>query len=94
MLVNNNKYGDDYGLHLSSLRLQYTLDGDVVFRFIHASVLITEVFIQSDNNDKSESESCKSPTPVLFNDDARRISIRHCEILKSITLNVLARSQG
>ncbi|GKB29979.1 hypothetical protein Tco_0869380 [Tanacetum coccineum] len=39
-------------------------------------------------------ESCKSPTVVLFDDDIRRISIRHCEILKSITLNVLAKSQG
>ncbi|GJR87026.1 hypothetical protein Tco_0211037 [Tanacetum coccineum] len=24
-------------------------------------------------------ESCKSPTAVLFDDDTRRISIRHCE---------------
>ncbi|GKD55464.1 hypothetical protein Tco_1288851 [Tanacetum coccineum] len=35
-----------------------------------------------------------SPTAVLFDVDTRRISIRHCEILKSITLNVLARLQG
>ncbi|GJS45074.1 hypothetical protein Tco_0595195 [Tanacetum coccineum] len=39
-------------------------------------------------------ESRKSPTAVLFKDNTGRISIRHCEILKSITLNVLARSQG
>ncbi|GJS12189.1 hypothetical protein Tco_0368985 [Tanacetum coccineum] len=39
-------------------------------------------------------ESRKSPTVVLFDDDIGRISIRHCEILKSITLNVLSRSQG
>ncbi|GKE42698.1 hypothetical protein Tco_1469982, partial [Tanacetum coccineum] len=39
-------------------------------------------------------EFCKSPTAVLFDVDTGRISIRHCEILKSITLNVLARSQG
>ncbi|GJS16748.1 hypothetical protein Tco_0411220 [Tanacetum coccineum] len=37
-------------------------------------------------------ESHKLPTAVLFNVDTSRISIRHCEILKSITLNVLARS--
>ncbi|GJW88999.1 hypothetical protein Tco_0164339 [Tanacetum coccineum] len=37
-------------------------------------------------------ESRKSPTVVLFDVDTGRISIRHCEILKSITLNVLARS--
>ncbi|GJR02043.1 hypothetical protein Tco_0525027 [Tanacetum coccineum] len=35
-------------------------------------------------------ESRKSPTAVMFDDDTGRISIRHCEILKSITLNVLA----
>ncbi|GJU77563.1 hypothetical protein Tco_1274633 [Tanacetum coccineum] len=39
-------------------------------------------------------ESRKSPTAVLFDDDNGRISIRHCEILKSINLNVLAVSQG
>ncbi|GJR10378.1 hypothetical protein Tco_0793030 [Tanacetum coccineum] len=39
-------------------------------------------------------ESRKSPTVVLFDVDTGRISIRHCEMLKSITLNVLARSQG
>ncbi|GKD13043.1 hypothetical protein Tco_1197450 [Tanacetum coccineum] len=38
--------------------------------------------------------SLKSPTAVLFDVDTRRISIRHSEMLKSITLNVLARSQG
>ncbi|GJR40989.1 zf-CCHC domain-containing protein [Tanacetum coccineum] len=32
-------------------------------------------------------ESCKSPTVVLFDVGNGRISIRHCEILKSITLN-------
>ncbi|GJS15103.1 hypothetical protein Tco_0409575 [Tanacetum coccineum] len=37
-------------------------------------------------------ESHKSPTTVLFYVDTGRISIRHYEILKSITLNVLARS--
>ncbi|GJR51369.1 hypothetical protein Tco_1401890 [Tanacetum coccineum] len=37
-------------------------------------------------------ESHKSPTAVLFDVDTGRISIRHCKILKSITLNVLARS--
>ncbi|GJW33047.1 hypothetical protein Tco_0053079 [Tanacetum coccineum] len=39
-------------------------------------------------------ESRKSPTAVLFDVDTGRISIHHCDILKSITLNVLARSQG
>ncbi|GJW85197.1 hypothetical protein Tco_0158342 [Tanacetum coccineum] len=38
-------------------------------------------------------ESRKSPTAVLFDDDTGRISIRHCCILKSITLNVMAISQ-
>ncbi|GKA51487.1 hypothetical protein Tco_0744683 [Tanacetum coccineum] len=37
-------------------------------------------------------ESRKSPTVVLFDVDSGRISIRHSEILKNITLNVLARS--
>ncbi|GKB88932.1 hypothetical protein Tco_0961204 [Tanacetum coccineum] len=32
-----------------------------------------------------------SPTIVLFDVDIGRIYIRHCEMLKSITLNVLAR---
>ncbi|GKB32241.1 hypothetical protein Tco_0871642, partial [Tanacetum coccineum] len=31
-----------------------------------------------------------SPTAVLFDVDTERISIHHCEIQKSITLNVLA----
>ncbi|GJU45490.1 hypothetical protein Tco_1202756 [Tanacetum coccineum] len=35
-------------------------------------------------------ESRKSTTAVLFDDDSGRISIHHYEILKSITLNVLA----
>ncbi|GJT54540.1 hypothetical protein Tco_0989594 [Tanacetum coccineum] len=35
-------------------------------------------------------ESRKLPTAMLFDDDTGRISIRHYEILKSITLNVLA----
>ncbi|GKC98115.1 hypothetical protein Tco_1168390, partial [Tanacetum coccineum] len=33
-------------------------------------------------------ESRKSPTVVVFDVDTGRISIRHCEMLKSITLNV------
>ncbi|GJW50627.1 hypothetical protein Tco_0091978 [Tanacetum coccineum] len=33
-----------------------------------------------------------SPTAVMFDVDTGRISICHCKILKSITLNVLARS--
>ncbi|GJX61987.1 hypothetical protein Tco_0294887 [Tanacetum coccineum] len=37
-------------------------------------------------------ESRKSPTTVLFDVDTGRISIRHCKILKSTTINVLARS--
>ncbi|GJU46410.1 hypothetical protein Tco_1203676 [Tanacetum coccineum] len=39
-------------------------------------------------------ESCKLPIAELFDIDSGRISICHCEILKSVTLNVLARSQG
>ncbi|GJU67745.1 hypothetical protein Tco_1254004 [Tanacetum coccineum] len=39
-------------------------------------------------------ESRKSPTAELFEVDSGRISIRHCGMLKSITLNVLAESQG
>ncbi|GJU20275.1 hypothetical protein Tco_1153617 [Tanacetum coccineum] len=39
-------------------------------------------------------ESHKSPTAELFDVDSGRISIRHYEILKSITLNVLAKSKG
>ncbi|GKC59564.1 hypothetical protein Tco_1087162 [Tanacetum coccineum] len=39
-------------------------------------------------------ESRKSPTTELFEVDSGRISIRHCGMLKSITLNVLAESQG
>ncbi|GKC22290.1 desumoylating isopeptidase 1 [Tanacetum coccineum] len=38
--------------------------------------------------------SHKSPTAVLFDVDTGRISIHHCEVLKSITQKVLARSQG
>ncbi|GKD10190.1 hypothetical protein Tco_1189875, partial [Tanacetum coccineum] len=38
--------------------------------------------------------SRKSPTAELFKVDSGRISIRHCRMLKSITLNVLAESQG
>nr|GEV36568.1 retrotransposon protein, putative, Ty3-gypsy subclass [Tanacetum cinerariifolium] len=38
--------------------------------------------------------SRKSPTVELIEVNSGRISIRYCEILKSITLNVLARSQG
>ncbi|GJR10636.1 hypothetical protein Tco_0793288 [Tanacetum coccineum] len=44
--------------------------------------------------DDLDRESRKSPTAELFDIDSGRISIRHCEVLKSITLNVLARSQG
>ncbi|GKB85208.1 hypothetical protein Tco_0957480 [Tanacetum coccineum] len=44
------------------------------------------------NSKKLEGESQKSPTTVLFDVDTGKISIRHCEILKSISLNVLARS--
>ncbi|GJW94435.1 MADS-box protein SOC1-like protein [Tanacetum coccineum] len=39
-------------------------------------------------------ESRKSPIAELFEVDSRRISIRHYGMLKSITLNVLAESQG
>ncbi|GJV14267.1 hypothetical protein Tco_1359590 [Tanacetum coccineum] len=39
-------------------------------------------------------KSRKLPTAVLFDVDTRRISIRHCEMLKSTTMNVLARSHG
>ncbi|GJR14570.1 hypothetical protein Tco_0797222 [Tanacetum coccineum] len=39
-------------------------------------------------------ESRKSPTAELFEVDSGRISIRHCGMLKNITLNVLAESQG
>ncbi|GJS37104.1 hypothetical protein Tco_0535486 [Tanacetum coccineum] len=52
-------------------------------------VLITGMS-QSRQHNKSES----SPTAVLFDLDIGRISIRHSEMLKSTTLNVLARSQG
>ncbi|GKE67108.1 hypothetical protein Tco_1521269, partial [Tanacetum coccineum] len=45
---------------------------------------------QSRQHDKSES----SPTAVLLDFDTGRISIRQYEMLKSTTLNVLARSQG
>ncbi|GJY13855.1 hypothetical protein Tco_0383164 [Tanacetum coccineum] len=38
--------------------------------------------------------SRKSPTAMLFDVDTGRISIRHCEMLKRTTLNVLARSRG
>ncbi|GJW43775.1 hypothetical protein Tco_0072574 [Tanacetum coccineum] len=38
--------------------------------------------------------SHKSPTTVLFDVDTGKISVRHCDMLKSTTLNVLARSQG
>ncbi|GJU82257.1 hypothetical protein Tco_1284622 [Tanacetum coccineum] len=37
-----------------------------------------------------ERGSHKSPTAVLFDADTGRISIRHCEMLKSTTLNVLS----
>ncbi|GJW23857.1 hypothetical protein Tco_0037668 [Tanacetum coccineum] len=39
-------------------------------------------------------ESHKSPTAKLFDVDSGRISIRHGGMLKSITLNILAKSQG
>ncbi|GJZ26098.1 RNA-directed DNA polymerase [Tanacetum coccineum] len=41
-----------------------------------------------------DKRSHKSPTAMLFDVDTGRISIRHREMLKSTTLNVLARSQG
>ncbi|GKB79972.1 hypothetical protein Tco_0946867 [Tanacetum coccineum] len=46
------------------------------------------------NVSKQTARSHKSPTAVLFDVDTRRISIRQCEMLRSTTLNVLARSQG
>ncbi|GJS65043.1 hypothetical protein Tco_0679607, partial [Tanacetum coccineum] len=49
---------------------------------------------QSRQHDISESDSYYSPTAELFEVDSGRISIRHCGMLKSITLNVLAESQG
>ncbi|GJS00988.1 hypothetical protein Tco_0317496 [Tanacetum coccineum] len=53
-------------------------------------ILITKMS-QSRQHDKSESvKSCKSPTAVLFDVNTGRISIRHCGMIKSITLNVLA----
>nr|GEY46476.1 hypothetical protein [Tanacetum cinerariifolium] len=39
-------------------------------------------------------ESRKSPTAVLFDVDTGKIPIRHCEMLKNFTPNVLARYQG
>ncbi|GJZ75533.1 hypothetical protein Tco_0639998 [Tanacetum coccineum] len=39
-------------------------------------------------------ESRKSPTAELSEVDSGRISIHHCRMLKSITMNVLAESQG
>ncbi|GKE42780.1 hypothetical protein Tco_1470064, partial [Tanacetum coccineum] len=39
-------------------------------------------------------ESRKSPTAELFEVDSGRISIRYRGMLNSITLNVLAESQG
>ncbi|GJS52167.1 hypothetical protein Tco_0625529, partial [Tanacetum coccineum] len=51
-------------------------------------VLITET------SQSRQHESRKSLTAVLFDVDTGRISIRHYEMLKSITLNVLERSQG
>ncbi|GJS72449.1 hypothetical protein Tco_0705290 [Tanacetum coccineum] len=39
-------------------------------------------------------ESRKSPIAELFEVDSGRIFIRHCGMLRSITLNVLAESQG
>nr|GFA94172.1 hypothetical protein [Tanacetum cinerariifolium] len=35
-------------------------------------------------------ESCKLPTTELFDVDSGRISIRYCEYLRCITMNVLA----
>nr|GEW33575.1 hypothetical protein [Tanacetum cinerariifolium] len=49
-------------------------------------VLITET------SQSRQHGSHKSPIAVLFDIDTGRISIRHCEMLKSTTLNVLARS--
>ncbi|GJR19480.1 hypothetical protein Tco_0968007 [Tanacetum coccineum] len=41
---------------------------------------------------QSSRRSHKSPNAMLFDVDTGRISIRHCEMIKSTTLNVLARS--
>ncbi|GJW91536.1 putative ribonuclease H-like domain-containing protein [Tanacetum coccineum] len=50
---------------------------------------------QSRQHDRSESvRSHKSPTPMLFDVDTGRISICHCEMLRSTTMTVLARSRG
>nr|GEY86517.1 hypothetical protein [Tanacetum cinerariifolium] len=55
---------------------------------LYLLVLITET------SQSRQHGSHKSPTTVLFDVDTGRISIRHCEMLKSTTLNVLARSHG
>ncbi|GJT14495.1 hypothetical protein Tco_0861537, partial [Tanacetum coccineum] len=59
-------------------------------------VLFTRMFQSKQHVDTSliHIESRKSPTAELFEVDSGRISIRHCGMLKSITLNVLAESQG
>ncbi|GJV55067.1 ribonuclease H-like domain-containing protein [Tanacetum coccineum] len=43
---------------------------------------------------QSSGRSHKSPTVVLFDVDTGRISIRHCEMLKSTTLNVLNKDEN
>ncbi|GKA07042.1 hypothetical protein Tco_0686266 [Tanacetum coccineum] len=62
-------------------------------------LLDVEVFLNALNYKTKQSLSLhhefrKSPTAELFDVESRRIFIRHYGMLKSISLNVLAKSQG
>ncbi|GJZ12997.1 hypothetical protein Tco_0548227 [Tanacetum coccineum] len=50
--------------------------------------------LNTGTSQSKQHESRKSPTAELFEVDSGRIFIRHCGMLKSITLNVLEKSQG
>ncbi|GKD41005.1 hypothetical protein Tco_1261212 [Tanacetum coccineum] len=103
----NNAVDSSYLLVLFTGRLKagYLTKSNATFRTVKVNQLVTILLIESSihildnieipvNTSLIHIESRKSPTTVLFDVDARRISIRHYEILKSITVNVLAVSQG
>ncbi|GJY46144.1 hypothetical protein Tco_0435207 [Tanacetum coccineum] len=103
----NNALDSPYLLVLFTGRLKagYLTKSIATFRTVKVNQLVTILLIESSihvldnigipvNISLTHIESHKSPTTVLFDVDTRRISISHCEIPKSITLNVLAVSQG
>ncbi|GJV34661.1 hypothetical protein Tco_1395061 [Tanacetum coccineum] len=77
--------------------LQKTYDGvqfSILRKVFETGFVVVLAVLITGTSQSRQHGSHKSPITVLFDVDTGRISIRHCEMLKSITLSVLAISQG